>query len=146
MSDEAADGAREARAGDRPDRADGADGSDLALIERERLRALVERDMGRAAELHADDFQLITPSGRALSKDEYLEKVRTHDIDYATWDAGEIAVRLYGGAAVLRYRAEISFIVDGVPTPRRRTWHMDLYERRDGRWQVVWSQATEIRD
>ena len=23
-------------------------------------------------------------------------------------------------------------------------WHTDLYERRDGRWQVVWSHATGI--
>ena len=103
--------------------------------------------MDRAAALHADDFQLVTPSGRALSKDEYLEAVRTHDIiDYATWEAGEIGVRLFGDAAALRYSAEMSFIVDEVPTPRRRTWHMDLYERRESRWQVVWSQATEVRD
>jgi hypothetical protein len=101
--------------------------------------------MERAAELHADDFQLVTPSGRALSKEEHLEKVRTRDIAYALWEAGEIVVRLYGGVAVLRYPAEIAFTVDGARTPRRRFWHADLYERRDGRWQVVWSQATEIR-
>jgi hypothetical protein len=23
-------------------------------------------------------------------------------------------------------------------------WHTDCYRRRDGRWQVVWSQATRI--
>jgi hypothetical protein len=120
--------------------------AELAGIERERLRALVERDMDRAAELHADDFELVTPSGRTLSKDEYLEKVRTHDIDYASWDPRDIVVRLYGDAAVLRYPAEIAFIVDGTPTPRGQYRHIDLYERRDGRWQVVWSQATQVRD
>jgi len=122
-----------------------ADDTDLARIERKRLRALVARDLDRAAELHADDFQLVTPSGRTLSKDAYLRAVRTHDIDYATWEPGEISVRLYGDAAVLRYPAEISFMVDGSPTPHRAFWHIDLYERREGRWQVVWSQATEIR-
>ncbi len=119
-------------------------GSDLAQIERERLRALVEADGDRAARLHADDFQLITPSGRALSKEEYLERVRSGDIDYALWEAGEIVVRSYGAVAVLRYPSEIAFTVGGARTPRRRYWHTDLYERRDGRWQVVWSQATEI--
>jgi uncharacterized protein (TIGR02246 family) len=130
------------------DPADGAhraDGRDVARMERERLRALVARDLDRAAELHADDFQLVTPSGRTLSRDEYLESIRTHDIDYATWEPGEMAVRLYRDAAVLRYRAEISFMVDGIPTPHRAFWHIDVYERRDGRWQVIWSQATEIR-
>ena len=23
-------------------------------------------------------------------------------------------------------------------------WHTDVYEIRDGRWQAVWSQATQI--
>jgi hypothetical protein len=102
--------------------------------------------MERAAELHADDFQLATPSGRALSKGEYLEKVRTRDIAYVLCEAGEIVVRRYGDVAVLRYPADIALTVDGARTSRRRFWHTDLYERRDGRWQVVWSQATEIRD
>lgn len=117
---------------------------DLAAIERERLRALVEIDLDRAAELHADDFQLVTPSGRVLSKADYLEAVRTRDIAYARWEAGEIEARPYGDAAVIRYASEMAFTVDGAQTPRRRFWHTDLYERRDGRWQVVRSQATEI--
>lgn len=116
----------------------------LANLERGRLRALVESDLDRAADLHADDFQLVTPSGRVLSKAEYLEAVRARDIAYALWEAGEIEVRRYGDAAVIRYASEMAFTVDGAQTPRRRFWHTDLYERRDGRWQVVWSQATEI--
>jgi hypothetical protein len=119
--------------------------NDLDQIERDRLRALVEADMDRAAQLHADDFQLITPSGRALTKEQYLEAVRTRDIAYALWEAGEIVVRSHGDVAVIRYPAEIAFTVDGTLTPRGRYWHTDLYERRDGRWQVVWSQATEIK-
>ena len=119
-------------------------GSDLPQIERDRLRALVEADVDRAARLHADDFQLITPSGRVLSKEGYLEAIRSGDIDYALWETGEIVVRSYGDVAVIRYPSEIAFTVDGTRTPRRRYWHTDIYERHDGRWQVVWSQATTI--
>ena len=44
------------------------------------------------------------------------------------------------------------FPVDAVGTLRaaarhethRRYWHTDYYERRDDRWQVIWSHATEI--
>ena len=39
----------------------------LASIERERLHLLVEADIDGAAAFHADDFQLITPTGRPLS-------------------------------------------------------------------------------
>jgi hypothetical protein len=79
-----------------------------------------------------------------LSKAEYLEAVRTREIAYALWEAGEIEVRRYGDAAVIRYASHMAFTVDGPATPRRRLWHTDVYERCDGRWQVVWSQATEI--
>jgi len=120
----------------------------LARIERERLRLLVDADVDGAAELHADDFQLITPSGRSLSKDGYLERIRSGRIDYRRWEAGEIVVRTYGDAAVLRYRAEM-ILASGDPVADvspvvMRLWHTDLYELRDGRWQIVWSQATEI--
>ena len=118
--------------------------NDLDQIERDRLRALVEVDVDRAAPFHADDFQLITPSGRVFSKKGYLEAVCSGDIDYALWEAGEIVVRSYGDVAVIRYPSEIAFTVGGTRTPRRRYWHTDLYERRDGGWQVVWSQATAI--
>ena len=118
---------------------------DLGSIERDRLQALVEADVDRAAGFHADDFGLITPSGRVLSKAEYLEAIRSGDIAYAVWEAGEIIVRPYGDVAVIRYPSEMAFTVDGTRTPRGRFWHTDLYERRDGRWQVVWSQATAIR-
>jgi len=45
-------------------------------------------------------------------------------------------------AAVIRYRSVIEGVVGGRPIPRGRYWHTDAYERRGGRWQVVWSQAT----
>ena len=34
--------------------------------------------------------------------------------------------------------------VDGAEGELWQYWHTDGYERRDGRWQVVWSQATRI--
>jgi hypothetical protein len=38
----------------------------------------------------------------------------------------------------------MEIVDDGNHGPRRRYCRTDLYERRDGRWQVVWPQATEI--
>jgi hypothetical protein len=119
----------------------------VRTVERDRLRALVDGDLERARELHADDFQLISPTGRALSKDEYLEAIASGELDYLAWDAGSIEVRMYAQdlAAVVRYQSELEIVDDGNHGPRRSYWHTDLYERRDGRWQVVWSHATEIR-
>lgn len=117
----------------------------LRELERARLRALVAADIGRARELHASDFQLITPMGATLSKDEYMSAVASGQIRYLSWEPADIAVRLYGTAATMRYRAQIDVVFSGHHVPLSDYWHTDIYEQRDGQWMVVWSQATSIR-
>lgn len=122
------------------------DRDQVGAVERERLRALVEADMKAADQLHADDFQLVTPLGGTLSKAQYLGLVASGEIDYLEWEPEAIEVKLFGDAAVIRYRAQLRIIVKGRPdAPSGRFWHMDLYEKRNGRWQSVWSQATQIQ-
>jgi hypothetical protein len=118
----------------------------LRATERERLRALVEADLEVADRLHADDFQLINPSGGVLSKEQYLGGVASGEIDYLVWvPDSPIEVRLYGPVALMRYRSHLDIIVGGRHVGLRGYWHTDSYEQRDGRWQVVWSHATEIQ-
>ena len=126
---------------------DDADAELVRAVERDRLRALVDGDVDRARELHADDFQLISPTGRALSKDQYLGAIASGELNYLAWDPGPIDVRMFDETpvAVIRYRSELEVVDEGNHGPRRSYWHTDLFERRDGRWQVVWSHATEIR-
>ena len=114
----------------------------LRSTERERLRALVSGDVERAAQLHADDFQLINPLGGALSKDQYLGGIGSGQIRYLHWEPETIAVRVYGDAAMIRYQSELEIVVQGRHIPRQRYWHTDLYERHGSAWQVVWSHAT----
>jgi hypothetical protein len=121
----------------------GADADLLRKVERERLRALVEADIEVVDQLHASDFQLVNPFGGVASKEQYLDGVRSGQFRYVLWEPDEIAVRLYGDAAIIRYQSEIQIRVGGNPD-RGRFWHTDSYEKRDGRWQAVWSQATRI--
>lgn len=117
----------------------------LRATERERLRALVSGDIVRAAQLHADDFQLINPLGGALTKEQYLGGISAGQIRYLHWEPETIDVRLYGDAAVMRYLSELEIVVQGRHISRQRYWHTDLYERRGSQWQVVWSHATEVK-
>lgn len=94
---------------------------------------------------HAADFQLITPAGRILTKTQYLEGVSSGYINYRVWEPdSEIDVRLCGQAVAIRYRSRLHMSFDGAEGEIRSYWHNDHYELRDGRWQVVWSQATAI--
>jgi hypothetical protein len=124
----------------------GGEGSvDLVGVERQRLTALVDRDLDTSERLHAADYQLITPGGAALSKRAYLDGIGTGALSYRVFEpVSEVSVRAFEDVGVLRYQAfiEVEF-PDGHDDGR--FWHTDFYERREGRWQVVWSQATRIR-
>jgi hypothetical protein len=115
----------------------------VRTTERERLRALVDGNMEVAEQLHADDFQLINPFGGSASKEQYLSGLASGQVKYLLWEPDAIQVRIYSDAAIIRYQAQIQIVVGG-NADGGRFWHTDSYEKRDGRWQAVWSQATRI--
>lgn len=125
---------------------DASEADRLRHIEQDRLRALVAADIDTARRLHAPDFQLITPIGRPLSKDEYLGAIAGGHIRYLRWEPDAIAVRLLGECAVIRYLARLEVIFGGHRVPLSAYWHTDTYERRSGQWMVVWSQATAVHE
>jgi hypothetical protein len=113
-------------------------------LERARLHALVVGDLGTARELHAPNFQLITPTGRSLSGDQYLDEIASGRLKYVLWEPAEIHVHLYAHVAIIRYQSDLEVIANGHPIPRARYWHTDSYQHQNAKWQVVWSQATRI--
>jgi Domain of unknown function (DUF4440) len=117
------------------------DATHLPEIERRRLRALVAADIPVAEPLHAEDYQLITPNGSEMSKEDYLGAIAAGQLRYRTFEpVSDIAVIGDATLAVVRYQARISFD-EG---PGMLCWHTDCYRQRDGAWQAVWSQATRI--
>lgn len=78
-------------------------------------------------------------------REEYFAALQSGELDYVGWEAGEITVKLFGNAAVIRYR-DLQFDVDsqGKVVHRGPMFHTNLYERRGGKWQIVWSQASGI--
>ena len=118
---------------------------ELRAVQRERSAALLAGDM-RAAELvHADDFQLITPLGTVFSRAQYLGAVEAGIIRYAVMELDSpVDVRVHGDVAVTRYRAQIEVEVQGQKYARAAYCFTDAYEKREGRWQIVWSQGTGI--
>lgn len=118
----------------------------VRATERERLRALVMVELDIAEQLHANDFQLVTPGGGIVSKVDYLSGISSGALNYQVWEPDSpIDVRLYSDVALLRYRSNLQMIYEGQDLGVNKFWHTDSYERRDDRWQIVWSQATRIR-
>lgn len=109
-------------------------------LEVTRTQALIDRNIELARQLHAPEYQLVTPAGRTFSRDSYLEKIETGTLQYRKWEIAALSVRACAVMAITRYRASLQFESGNVLD----CWHIDSYELRGARWQAVWSQATAI--
>ena len=113
-------------------------------LERTRTAALVEKNMPVALRLHAANYMLISPSGRAFTRERYLGMIESSSMNYRLWQLGNIDVRISQAMAVVRYQATLAFRTqqgDGEPFS---LWHTDSYELGPDSWQAVWSQATKV--
>jgi hypothetical protein len=120
--------------------------SDIEIIrnlELTRLKSLVDANIEVAKPLHADDFQLITPDGSEYDKQQYLGEIESGVLDYKIWDADTIRVRIYRNVAVLRYKdKDFQVFIEGELAKSGILKHTNLYEKRNGQWQIVWSHAS----
>ena len=118
--------------------------TDLERLERQRLRSLVDGDLEVARTLHADDYELVTPGGQALTRVDYLDGIATGGLRYRRFEpVGPVRARVHGAAAIVRYRVYIDIDWNGGHDDGE-FWHTDYWELRDERWQAVWSQATRV--
>jgi hypothetical protein len=124
---------------------DSSEADRLRATETTRLQALVDADTATARALMAPDFQVINPAGGVSGREEYMDAIQAGVIDYLVFEpASPIAVRLSGDSAALRYQVSFDLVVGGDTRVTHQGWITELYERRHGRWQIVWEQATAI--
>ena len=115
----------------------------VRAAERDLFRAVGAHDTHAAGGLLAPDFQLIDVTGTAETRAEYLTNIGGQ-IDFVKNDpVSPIRVRVYGNSAVARVKLHLKVIAGGTTTDSGG-WNTDLYKRRQGHWQLVWSQTTAI--
>ena len=116
----------------------------LRTLERRRLHALVDADTQPRAGLMAGRLPGGPPSGDALARKDYLGAVAAGVIDYLVFKpVSRIAVRRSGDLAALRYKVSFDLVAGGTRVTHKG-WITELWERRNGRWQIFWEQATAI--
>ena len=115
----------------------------VRTAERTLLRAAVDGDTHTAGALLAPDLQLIDVTGTAETRADYLANIGG-GIDFVALQPIEpISVRVYGNTAVARLKLNFKVAARG-QTLQHEGWTTDIFEQRDGRWQLVWSQTTAI--
>lgn len=116
----------------------------VRALDQTQRQALVAGDAEAVDNLLAPDFELVDPSGEHQTRGQYLESVSSGGLEYQTFDAvTPVRVRVAGDVAVVTYESRLA-VSAGAEHLEHKAWHTHVYEKRLGRWQQVWAQATAV--
>jgi hypothetical protein len=120
------------------------DESAILDLEQRLAAAWVDGDRRFIEGLLSDDWTVIDQAGRVLTKQQVLgETFTSTERRIEAMVVDDVKVRLLGGAAVAtgRTRATGSYRGQSATVTLRFT---DVFQFRDGRWQIVASQGTTV--
>jgi ketosteroid isomerase-like protein len=105
-------------------------------------RALMAADLDVLGQIFADDYVQYDPAGRAFTKQQVLDHLRTGSVRYPSIQSSRRKVRLFGEMAIVHGEE-----LDEVETEGRRSsvryLYMDVVCRRGERWWIVGSQLVK---
>ena len=114
-----------------------------AAAEQERIRALLEADYDSLQRLLGDDLTYTHSTGKVDTRTSYLEPLLSGRTRYRTLDASDVAVRHYGGSAVITGVMKSVATVAGAES--RTTFRFTaMWVLREGRWTLVAWQSTRV--
>ena len=117
---------------------------EMLALERKRADAMVRQDLSALASLLADDLSYTHSDGRRDTKETFLSLIagttlRYLGVDYSNQEAVDC-----GDTVVVRGTARIRLLRESVEQLDYLVLFLDVWTRRDGRWQTVAWQATRF--
>ncbi|HST09431.1 MAG TPA: nuclear transport factor 2 family protein [Terriglobales bacterium] len=105
-------------------------------------RALMAADIDALARIFAEDYVQYDPAGRAFTKQEVLENLRTGNVRYPSIQSTGRRIRLFGEMAIV-HGEELDEVKAEGKRFAVRYLYMDVVVRRGGRWWIVGSQLVK---
>jgi hypothetical protein len=105
-------------------------------------RALMANDIEVLSQTFADDYVQYDSSGRALTKEEVLENLRTSTVRYPSIVSTGRRIRLFGDMAIVHGSESDEVEAAGKRFPVQYLY-MDIVLKREGRWWIVGSQLVK---
>ena len=112
----------------------------VAALDTEYQAAVKRNDATTMARILADDFVLVTGSGKTYTKADMLEDARRGDI-YEQNDEEVQTVRVWGDTAVVTAKLWEKFMSNGKSFDHK-LWFSDIYVRTPSGWKYVFGQSS----
>jgi hypothetical protein len=128
----------------RTQQADAALRQEILDIESRRVKAMVQRDLAALDGILADDLTYTHSGGRIDDKASFLALIEDTESSYLGVDfyPGVEVIPCGDGAVLVRGKAQIRLERATGEKPSYPVWFVDVFSKRDGRWQLVAWQAT----
>lgn len=112
----------------------------IAALDTEYQRAVEQNDAETMDRILADDFVLVTGSGKVFTKQDLLDEARSGRMVYEHQRDTEQVVRVWGDTAVITALLSAKGTEDGQPFAYR-VWFSDTYVRTADGWRYVLGQS-----
>jgi ketosteroid isomerase-like protein len=117
------------------------DRSLLAALDTQYQTAVKKNDAATMDHILADDFTLVTGSGKTYTKADLLREARSGRIVYEHQEDNAQTVRIWGDTAVVTARLWEKGTEDGKPFDYT-VWFSDTYVRTATGWRYVFGQSS----
>ena len=117
--------------------------SELTQIEHQLVKAWIDGDRKTVDSILASDWSVIDLTGRVLTRTQVMQELGSGDRRIESGSVDDLNVRMLGDIAVVTGRSFLTGTYQGkrASVVQRFT---DVFARRDGRWQAVASQGTQV--
>ncbi len=115
----------------------------LMQVERDWNQALIAKDLKTVDKIMAADWTGIDFRGMTVTKAESIAELKSGESSNQSVELGEMTVKVFGNTAVVIGRDTEKSTYHGKDSSGAYVW-MDVFVKRDGRWQAVASESTKI--
>ncbi|KQW82979.1 nuclear transport factor 2 family protein [Brevundimonas sp. Root1279] len=106
-------------------------------------RAQIEGDRAELERIIADDFVLVGGDGTRVGKASHIAEFTNPDLDLEPVVLRDVVEHVWRDGAALGATVDLKGTSGGVAF-QQTLRYMDVWALRDGRWQVVYGQATRV--
>jgi ketosteroid isomerase-like protein len=113
----------------------------VAALDTQYQAAVKNNDAATMARILADDFIIVTGSGKTYTKADLLNEARTGRYQYERQDDTEQTVRVWGDVAVVTAKLFAKGTENGKPF-EYTVWFSDTYLRTPSGWRYTFAQSS----
>jgi len=109
-----------------------------------RLKAFLDHDVRTMAALVADEMIHTTTNGKTRNKTQFMDDFVNRPTAFSQFVTDDMDVLVFGDVAITRGRYHNLVAERSYGTPLKYARFLRVWARRDGSWQLVSHQATDV--